>query len=143
MKHSLYTTIPSDVRAVEMVCAEVRRMLLCHDLETRVFSGDLLLREFVNNAVFHGNRCDPGKTVRIGLRIGRQMIGLRVSDEGPGFDWRARQGHVPGESDTSGRGMAIGKAYARCVKYNCAGNSVMLAVARHAGTETPERKDMT
>ncbi|MBP8815587.1 MAG: ATP-binding protein, partial [Desulfobulbus sp.] len=95
-----------------------------------VFAVDLLLREFLNNAILHGNRLDASKLVQVEVRVGRRVIVLSVADEGPGFDWRSRRCHKSGATDTSGRGLEIGRLYADRIRFNRAGNRVILVVGK-------------
>jgi anti-sigma regulatory factor (Ser/Thr protein kinase) len=48
---------------------------------------DLVLREALVNAIVHGNRCDPQKTVRVSVAVNRKCdLFLSVKDSGAGFD---------------------------------------------------------
>ncbi|MDI9569895.1 MAG: ATP-binding protein [Pseudomonadota bacterium] len=122
--------IPSELCEVENVCRGVRGMLTEHGLDDNAFAVDLLLREFVNNAILHGNCLDCAKMVEVSARIGRKWITLSVTDEGPGFCWRALRCHFPKPSDTSGRGLTIGSLYADRIIFNKAGNRVMLMLKK-------------
>lgn len=46
----------------------------------------IALTEAVNNAIIHGNRCDPDKKVNIIIKATDSLIEIYVSDEGAGFD---------------------------------------------------------
>jgi serine/threonine-protein kinase RsbW len=117
-------SIPSDLSEVDGVCREVRALLERQGVANRSFAVDLLLREFLNNAILHGNRSDTRKRVQAAVRVGRKWIVMWIADEGPGFDWRAKR-LVPADDDAaSGRGLAIGALYAQRLKYNRAGNQV-------------------
>ena len=122
--------IPSDIAEVDRVCRAAKELLEGNGLIDRVFAVELLLREFVNNAILHGNNADVSKRVQVRIRVGRKSIMLSIADEGVGFDWRERQCHVADESDISGRGLAIGMEYARKVTYNRTGNRVVLLVEK-------------
>ena len=122
--------IPSDLAQVEGVCRAARDLLEANGLADHVFAVDLLLREFLNNAILHGNRLDASKLVQVEVRVGRRVIVLSVADEGPGFDWRSRRCHKSGATDTSGRGLEIGRLYADRIRFNRAGNRVILVVGK-------------
>jgi serine/threonine-protein kinase RsbW len=122
--------IPSDLGHVEGVCRAARDLLEASGLTDHVFAVDLLLREFLNNAILHGNRLDASKLVQVEVRVGRRVIVLSVADEGPGFDWRSRRCHKSGATDTSGRGLEIGRIYADRIRFNRAGNRVILVVGK-------------
>jgi anti-sigma regulatory factor (Ser/Thr protein kinase) len=127
---SLSWTIPSNLALVDDLCRETRAWLQGHRQDAQAFAIDLLLREFLNNAIIHGNRRIARRKVRAGVRIGRKWMVLQIRDEGPGFDWRAAAQRIPEESATSGRGLPIGKEYASRMRYNRAGNEITLWIPR-------------
>ena len=129
-KKAYRAAIPSDMTQVEGVCLAARDLLEANGLTDRVFAVDLLLREFVNNAILHGNHSDASKFVQVEVRIGWKVIALSVADEGQGFDWRSRQCRISGSTDTSGRGLEIGRLYANRIRFNRAGNRVILVVGK-------------
>jgi serine/threonine-protein kinase RsbW len=51
--------------------------------------GNLLiaLTEATNNAIFHGNKQDPEKTVVVSYKVDGDNFFFRIEDEGPGFDF--------------------------------------------------------
>ena len=49
---------------------------------------EIALREALANAVIHGNRRDPTKTVYVGCRCGADEVSIVIRDEGQGFDTR-------------------------------------------------------
>ena len=114
--------------AVDEVCQDARRLLSCHNQPDCLFTVDLLLREFLNNAIIHGNRLDARKRAQVEVRIGQNWIVLRVADEGSGFDWWALSRAPPDENALCGRGLAIGAQYAQRMRFNRVGNQVTLWV---------------
>jgi len=42
--------------------------------------------ELVNNAIVHGNRSDPAKTVTVHIRISDNEVRVTVTDQGKGFN---------------------------------------------------------
>lgn len=130
-------TIPSDLAAVEAVCQEARRLLVSEGQTDHAFTLDLLLREFLNNAVLHGNCQAANKRVRVAVRVGRTRIVVRIEDEGVGFDWRAMAKRAPAdELATSGRGLGIGALYAQRLRFNRTGNQVVLWIGIAAPKES-------
>jgi len=128
---SLHREIPSRLAEVDMLCKEIRSLLVDNGLEDLSFPVELAARECLNNAVIHGNRCDASKKVALNLQIGRKWIFLRVSDEGSGFNWRkARRAPLPGDADISGRGLSIMALYAHRITFNRRGNQVTLWLKR-------------
>jgi serine/threonine-protein kinase RsbW len=119
--------IPARLELVDAVCREIRQTLSDHGLETAVFGAELVARECLNNAVLHGSGSDPAKQVRLRLFRKGEWICLRVTDQGPGFDWQKARPNVPPDcSATSGRGLAIVKSYSERVRFNRQGNQITL-----------------
>src|ERR1700712_5304537 len=46
------------------------------------------LNEAVINAIIHGNKLDPDKTVIVNAEVDGKRIIFTVTDEGPGFDYK-------------------------------------------------------
>jgi len=138
----LHHVMDSDLGLVDAVCRDARSLLACHGQTECVFAVDLLLREFLNNAVVHGNGQDPAKQVEVTMQIGRDWIVLTVTDQGPGFDWRARRRAPPDEDATSGRGIAIGAQFAQRMKFNREGNQVMLWINKDAMKKQGDKVDV-
>jgi serine/threonine-protein kinase RsbW len=69
--------------------------------------------ELVNNAIVHGNRLDPGKTVTVHILVSANEVRVTVTDQGKGFNPAA----VPNPIDDSnllrevGRGLFIVKSF--------------------------------
>jgi serine/threonine-protein kinase RsbW len=53
------------------------------------YYGNILiaLTEAVNNAIFHGNRQDPDKNVKLKFMASHENLVFIIEDEGPGFDY--------------------------------------------------------
>ena len=123
--------IPSTLAEVDMLCREIRSLLIDNGLGEVGFPVELVARECLNNAVIHGNRRDASKKVALNLQIRRKWILLQVSDEGPGFNWRrVKRAPPPGDADISGRGLSIVTLYARRIAFNRRGNQVTLWLKR-------------
>jgi serine/threonine-protein kinase RsbW len=69
--------------------------------------------ELVNNAIVHGNKSDPAKTVTVHIRISEREVRVTVTDQGKGFVPEA----VPNPIDDDnllrevGRGLFIVKNF--------------------------------
>jgi serine/threonine-protein kinase RsbW len=126
-------TIPSRLSAVDRCCHDVEAMLGKEGLAPHRFAVSLLLREALTNAVVHGNRQDPAKSVRVEVFCGRRWITLRVRDQGRGFDWKSRERCRPEETEIGGRGLSIYHLFAERVKFNHAGNELALWRLRKEG----------
>jgi serine/threonine-protein kinase RsbW len=128
---AIHHSITSDVEEVDRVCKDAWKLLECQGLIVHAFEGELLLREFLNNAIIHGHRCDRRKRVKVTVQVGRKWIILRIADTGPGFAWRSTNRVPPDGADTSGRGLAIGAQYAQRMRFNRAGNQVTLWIKKN------------
>ncbi len=93
--HRLHLILPSthaDLdRACETVAALLRASRLPEDEQTSLLAA---FREAAGNALQHGNRRDPAKTVRVEYRLDAARVAISIRDEGEGFDYRPflRQG---------------------------------------------------
>jgi len=54
--------------------------------DKEVFGIRLALEEALVNAIKHGNRLDPTKTVHVRYQVTHQQFTIEIRDEGPGFD---------------------------------------------------------
>jgi serine/threonine-protein kinase RsbW len=89
----------------------------------------IALTEAVNNAIHHGDRLDPAKSVRLGYEVKGDKIVFQVSDDGPGFDY----GNLPDPTDPQniekphGRGVFLMRALADAVEFTDNGATVTMA----------------
>jgi len=125
---ALHRSLDSRLELVDPLCAEMLAFLSDRGVENMDFTVDLLLREFINNAIIHGNGLDPRKKVQVLLCLETDGLRLEVQDKGPGFDWASREKDVPPEEAVSGRGLAIGTLYAGRMEFNDSGNKVVLHI---------------
>lgn len=92
-----------------------------------LFDMELLAREALLNALNNGAPRSSTGEVRAALYFEPGKVCLRVEDDGPGFDWKARLGQpAPDPASESGRGVFIMKNYADAVEYSPSGNAVLL-----------------
>jgi serine/threonine-protein kinase RsbW len=114
------------------------------------FSGDdvywlvTALREAAANAIRHGNREDPARSVVIDLEVLDDEVIVRVEDEGEGFDLDA----VPDPTDPgyllrpSGRGIFYMKQFMTRVDYSRApGGGTVVEMTRRLEPETRSSED--
>ncbi len=124
---SLHLKVRSRLAEVDPVCREIRSLLEDNGQAAACFPVELLAREWLKNAIVHGNRRDANKKVALKLRIGRKWIYLQIIDEGNGFNWRkARRAPPPDNTVISGRGLPISALYAHRVTFNQRGNRITL-----------------
>jgi anti-anti-sigma factor len=118
-------------------------MLSAAGLETDVSESFYYgVREAIDNARRHGNRNDPNKVVTVEYILDREKVTVTVTDEGPGFDFRAalreatdrspvEQVRARAAADIEG-GLGIGLMLRCCdrVEYSAPGNSLRLTKYR-------------
>ncbi len=124
---SLQRVIPSEMAEVDPLCLDIRTHLDNHGLTSARFAVELLAREWLGNAIVHGNGRKSGRKVAINLLIGRKWIRLQIVDEGAGFNWRrAKKAPLPEDTAVKGRGFPISALYADRIAFNHPGNRVTL-----------------
>ncbi len=109
------------------------------------FSGDdcywlvTALREAMANAIRHGNRQDPERSVLVDLRIHDDEVTIRVEDEGEGFDLEA----IPDPTDPdyllrpSGRGIFYMRQFMTGVEFSRSpGGGTVVEMTRRLEPET-------
>ncbi len=128
-ENSLDIRFSSTMAQIDEVCILVTRFLESRGeaLSPHFFAVNLVIREGLTNAVRHGNKTDPGKTVRFRMEIDdRKTIRVSIEDQGKGFDWQAARSAPLFETADHGRGMLIMEAYFDRCCYNETGNVLYL-----------------
>jgi serine/threonine-protein kinase RsbW len=93
-----------------------------------VFGVRLALEEALVNAIKHGNRMDPDKSVQIDWTLSESGVRVVIEDEGEGFD----VSDVPDPTDDEnldkpgGRGIMLMRSFMSVVEYNESGNRLTL-----------------
>jgi serine/threonine-protein kinase RsbW len=129
--------IPSDTTAGQSVQDRIVRFL--EDLQYNdrdVFGIRLAMEEALVNAIKHGNRMDPQKSVRIACRISHRKIRIEIEDQGSGFQPESVPDPTADENleRPCGRGIMLMRAFMTLIEYNEAGNRVVLEKDRSAET---------
>jgi serine/threonine-protein kinase RsbW len=94
------------------------------------YYGNILvaLTEAVNNAIIHGNKCNPDKTIDIHFASKEDHLTFTVKDQGEGFDFN----NLPDPTDPeniekpNGRGVFLMRNLADKVEYFDNGRTVAL-----------------
>ena len=92
--------------------------------------GNILIAvtEAFNNAIYHGNKGNPEKHIKIGFESNNNHLKFTVADEGTGFDYD----NLPDPTDPlnvdkpHGRGVFLMKNLADNVEFHNNGQEVML-----------------
>ena len=93
-----------------------------------VFGVRLALEEALVNAIKHGNRMDPNKSVQVDWTLSESGVRVVIEDEGEGFD----VADVPDPTDDEnldkpgGRGIMLMRSFMSVVEYNESGNRLIL-----------------
>ena len=122
-------TIPSDMAKGREVQEQIVESLEAYGFSPRdIFGGRLALEEAIVNAIKHGNRMDPDKTVRIQWEINSTLVKVSIEDQGPGF----APEDIPDPTDEEnldkpgGRGIMLMKSFMSDVSYNDRGNVLVM-----------------
>jgi len=104
-----------------------------------MFAVHLALEEAFLNAVKHGNKMDPAKTVVLEYLVDGEKVEIQMLDEGPGFDPCSIPDPRTGENlyRPEGRGLLLMSAYMDVVEYNERGNG--LRMVRYKNRPVPGR----
>jgi serine/threonine-protein kinase RsbW len=75
---------PENIAVVERLIDQISEQ---HSIIPEHYGNVLIaMTEGVNNAIVHGNKLDPEKSVTVDCAVDNKNLVFRVSDEGPGFD---------------------------------------------------------
>ena len=125
--------LPSERGASKRVTDPLLEHLGAHGWPTSdVFSIHLAVEEAIVNAIVHGNKLDPGKTVHVVCHVDAEVMRIQITDEGDGFD----PAQVPDcTADDrlevpSGRGVMLMRNFMSRLEYNPRGNSVLMEKRR-------------
>jgi serine/threonine-protein kinase RsbW len=124
--------LPNDLRAIERTVRYLmqRSRKAGFSDERLDFNFRVGLTEALANAMLYGNARDPDKRVRVEARLSAELIAVRVTDEGRGFDPEA----VPdptlpaNRSRTCGRGLFLIRQLMDEVDFNPQGNSITMVL---------------
>lgn len=126
--------LPSEVGCIEEAVDLVTRHCLAgHDAPARTrFRLQVVLSEALSNAIMRGNCEDRDKWVHVRAELGSQVIRLKVTDEGPGFDPAAVPEPIrPDQLDGAhGRGLYLIRKLVDAVQFNAQGNSICMTLRR-------------
>lgn len=97
-----------------------------------LFGIRLSVDEAVTNAIKHGNKLSPHKSVRVCFRMDQRLVRIEIEDQGEGF----RPADVPDPraeenlERPSGRGLMLMREFMTNIEYNSKGNLVVLEKLR-------------
>src|SRR5689334_16032290 len=121
--------IPSDLSASRDVHkAIMERVEGLHYGEQSTFAIRLALEECLMNAIKHGNKLDPNKTVHVEAKVTQKQTEITIEDQGKGF----KRDNVPDPCaeenllKCSGRGILLIEAYMDKVQFSNGGRKVKM-----------------
>jgi serine/threonine-protein kinase RsbW len=97
-----------------------------------VFGVHLAVEEALVNAIKHGNKEDPAKSVRVKVQTSPDQLRVEIVDEGAGFD----PGQVPDPTSPErlnrphGRGLMLIHNFMTHVEYKGRGNELVMEKVR-------------
>lgn len=97
------------------------------------------LREGIENGARHGCKWQSHESIKIELSHGRTQLRVKISDSGPGFEWRSLFGRAltsspaeiarsRGVESPGGMGMPMMARALDVVKYNRSGNQLLMGM---------------
>ena len=130
--------LPSDTAVAADLTNELVEAMCEREWSPRdVFRVQLAFDEAMVNAIRHGNRFDPNKTVAVEIRCNCETVEISIADQGSGFD----PSTVPDPRDEEllevpgGRGVLLISELMTNVQYNDIGNQVTLTKIKGAAAD--------
>lgn len=130
-RHHFSKRYSSSHASVEVAIQESLAFLGAHDPQCDGFAVELVLREGLVNALKHGNRMRPEKTIDLSIEVCSSVLVISIEDEGDGFDWqRINLEAIPSPEQDHGRGLVLYPLYGFLPLWNEKGNRVTLTLQR-------------
>lgn len=117
-------SLPENIRIVESFIDNVKEQ---YNIDDDIYGNILIaITEAVNNAIQHGNKCNPSKNVVLSLQLMDDAVRFTVKDEGAGFDFHHIPDPVSPENldKIGGRGVFLIKHLADEVHFKDSGREV-------------------
>ncbi len=114
---------------VDMVCGEMARNIGMSSKAVNEIAISVI--EAATNAIEHGNKCCPEKSVRMTVKQEGGKFIVEVFDRGEGFDYKDYLTHIPDPSDIEklrGRGIYIMNNMMDSLKFEIMGEGGMKVV---------------
>ncbi len=122
----IFRSEPKNILKIETLIDDLRNE---HNISADVYGNMLVaMTEAVNNAIFHGNKCDKSKEVKIAYEKEKNRITFFVADQGSGFDYNNLPDPTSEENleKPSGRGVFLMTQLADLVSFSDKGSTVEL-----------------
>jgi serine/threonine-protein kinase RsbW len=121
-----FSSVPENINLIEVLVEELKIELnLSEEAEANIL---VSLSEAVNNAIYHGNRCDPEKIVRISVEKLETELIFTIEDQGAGFNFTTVRDPtaIKNLDQPTGRGIFLMRNLADKVEYFYEGRKVMI-----------------
>ena len=128
--------IPSKLELIPKVILKIIEGVKPAVEERELFNIKLSLEEALVNAIKHGNKLNPELSVSIVAELNRDLLRIKVQDQGEGFDFREVPNPTAGSNlhKTSGRGIFLIKNLMDRVEYfDCGRGIEMIKFLRQGG----------
>jgi len=128
-REPLVFTIPSELAASRDVHkAIMERVESLHYGEQSTFAIRLALEEGLMNAIKHGNKLDPRKTVHVEAKVTAKSTEITIEDQGKGFKRETVPDPCAEENllKCSGRGLLLIEAYMDKVQFTRGGRKMKM-----------------
>ncbi len=126
-------TFPSKIENITLVEKFIDDISVEYKLGTEIYGNILVaIIEAVNNAILHGNKFDPRKTVKVIFYNDAHTLSFKVFDQGPGFDPSSIPDPTTAENieNPHGRGIFLMRHLADEVNFYDKGREVELKFKR-------------
>jgi len=125
-------SLPDQIQRVEQKCEELAGLAGFGEDERDTFA--IAVTEMVANAIYHGNKSNPKKTVHIRFYLSPGRLSVHITDQGHGFDPAAVPDPLLPENllKDNGRGIFIVRSMMDSVEYRFdpGGTTVILTKTR-------------
>jgi serine/threonine-protein kinase RsbW len=122
---------PHSLRLVERLIEDVCQI---YNLNEDCYGNMLIaVTEAVNNAIYHGNKGNPEKLVKIGFEVENNELIFSISDEGQGFDYQS----LPDPTDPNnidklnGRGVFLMTTLSDSIHFEKNGSKINIGFKFH------------
>ena len=116
------------IAAVEPTMQRLRQELKIND--EKYYNMLITVTEAVNNAIIHGNKCNPEKNVELKIIANKKEVCISISDEGEGFD----PGDVPDPRNSEnllldhGRGIFLIRQLSNALKIHSSNSGTVMTI---------------
>lgn len=124
-KFTLKCSFSADISLVDRFVEQVEQFLNDRCSSRTFFNITILLREALNNAIFHGAKQDKSLSVKCSAYIEDDRITFVITSPGVGFPWKKCLNKDPaGSTSQNGWGMFLIKQYSDGFEYHDSGRQL-------------------